>query len=238
MAQVVSNSHIDRAGNFVTYDHVPKRPELPSEYSRYVYPVEPWPGHATVMSGYDLGLPDAEQRRGAHLTYVGHGGVDLPQERGAPVRVVALRGAVGDPVVLYTGPLFGTTVLLLYNVREDGGTHAYVALHGHLDGIAAGLARGQTVSPGTVIGFVGDTGAAGIVHLHYETRLVRGTDPMQLDPPTAIMRQEHSIACDPRNLLPLRMGRRGSSAVANDDDSWVLLVIAAVIGLLKGKRRR
>jgi murein DD-endopeptidase MepM/ murein hydrolase activator NlpD len=158
-----------------------------------------------VSSGYDLGLPDALQRRGSELTFVGHGGVDLPQERGTPVHVMALRGEVGEATVLFAGTLFGTTVILHHVVREGATLRSYIALHGHLDGIAPGIARGQSVPAGTVIGFVGDTGAIGLVHLHYETRLVRpGLDPTHVEPASGIIEQENSVPCDPRNLLPLR----------------------------------
>ena len=61
------------------------------------------------------------------------------------------------------------------------------------------------MTPGTVIGFVGDTGAIGLVHLHYETRLVRpGLDPMHIEPPQMVIEQDNSVPCDPRNLLPMR----------------------------------
>lgn len=205
-ADLESNSHVDRSGHLVVYEHIPRRPDLPSDYDQYVYPVPTSHGHS-VSSGYDLGLPDALQRRGAELTYVGHGGVDLPQERGTPVLALSLRGQAGDPTVLYTGPLFGTTVLLLYIVREGDALRSYVALHGHLDAVAPGLVRGQTVTVGSVVGFVGDTGALGMVHLHYETRLVRpGLDPQHIEPPPAVMDQGNSVPCDPRNLLPMRTG--------------------------------
>lgn len=201
---LTTNSHVDRSGHLVVYEHIPRRPDLPAEYDRYMYPVSPYRGR-TVMSGYDLGLPDALQRRGAELTHVGHGGVDLPQDRGAPVQAIALRGEVGDPVVFYTGHLFGTTVILLHVVREGGQLRSYIALHGHLDAIAPNLTRGQTVTAGTVIGFVGDTGAIGLIHLHYETRLVRpGLDPMHIEPPQNVVEQDNTVPCDPRNLLPMR----------------------------------
>lgn len=202
---VVTNAHTDRTGHLVAYEHLPRRPEVPAEYARFVYPVEPWNGHVVVSSGYDLDQPDALQRRGAELLHVGHGGVDLPQDRGATVRVLALRGQVGDAQVLYAGPLFGTTVVLLHLVREGGSVRAFAALHGHLDAFAPGLARGQTLGAGSVLGFVGDTGAPGQVHLHYELRLLRaGLDPMTLQPPTEVVAREVSVPCDPRNLLPLR----------------------------------
>ncbi len=203
-ADLSTNSHVDRAGHLVVYEHIPRRPDLPADYDRYTYPVPPYHGRS-VSSGYDLGLPDALQRRGAELSHVGHGGVDLPQDRGVPVQSIALRGQVGDPTVLYAGPLFGTTVVLVHVVREGEALRSYVALHGHLDAIAPGLLRGQTVSPGTVIGFVGDTGAIGMVHLHYETRLVRpGLDPLRIEPAQAVIDQDNSVPCDPRNLLPTR----------------------------------
>jgi len=202
-ADVSTNAHVDRAGRLVVYEHIPRRPDLPGEYDRYTYPVPPWHGH-TVTSGYDLDRPDALQRRGAELSAVGHGGVDLPQERGTPVTVVALRGQVGDADVAYAGPLFGTTVVLRHVVREGGTMRTYLALHGHLDAIAPGLSRGQSVPAGTLIGFVGDTGAVGLVHLHYETRLVRtSADPMRVENGIDLIGQSVSVPCDPRNVLPL-----------------------------------
>lgn len=58
---------------------------------------------ARASSGYDLDRPDSQQRRGVGLHATGHGGVDLPQPRGTPVRVAALRGEQGDPEVVYVG---------------------------------------------------------------------------------------------------------------------------------------
>lgn len=168
----------------------------------YVYPLGP--GH-TVSSGYDLDRPDGLQRRGATLHAVGHGAVDLPGERGEPVKVVSLRGETSDPEVVYVGPLFGNTVVLRHVVREGTVLRTYLALHGHLENAAVGMVRGLAVRPGTVLGYVGDSGALGIVHLHYETRLVRpGVDPMAVEPPGRLVDQEVSVPCDPRNVLPLR----------------------------------
>lgn len=201
---VVSNSHTDRQGNLVVYEHIPRRPDLPSEYDRYEYPTLPWGGR-TVTSGYDLGRSDSAQRRGPDFSAVGHGGVDLPQDRGAPVRVLSLRGQQGDAEVVYAGHLFGTTVILSHVLREGNSTRTYLALHGHLDGIAPNIRKGASVTPGTVIGFVGDTGAEGIVHLHYEIRLVRpGVNPARVDNPGDLVAQNVSVPCDPRNVLPMR----------------------------------
>ena len=198
------NLHTDRSGRRVRYEHLPKRPELPAEYGRYLYPVDPPESGPVVASGYDLHRPDAQQRRGATLSAVGHGGVDILRERGAPVRVQPLRGEVGDAEVIYVGALFGNTVALRHVVRDGAVTRTYLALHGHLDHAAPGVARGVIAAPGTVLGFVGDSGAEGVVHLHYEVRLVRdGVDPARVDP-AALTDQSVSVPCDPRNVLPFR----------------------------------
>jgi hypothetical protein len=199
-----TNAHVDRAGRRVVYDHLPRRPELPADYNRYVYPVPPW-GRQAVSSGYDLDRPDEHQRRGGSLRAVGHGGVDLPQERGTPVRVVSLRGEVGEPEVVFVGEMFGNTVVLRHVVREGTELRTFLALHGHLESPAPDLRAGMSVPPGTVIGFVGDSGALGVVHLHYEVRLMRaGIDPMRVEPPQRLTHQDVSIPCDPRNVLPFR----------------------------------
>lgn len=203
-AVMETNAHVDRTGRRVVYEHLPRRPDLPADYDRYVYPVPPYGGQ-TVTSGYDLDRPDERQRRGATLSATGHGAVDLSQERGTPVTVVSLRGEVGEPEVVYVGELFGNTVVLRHVVREGASTQTYLALHGHLESAAPGLAKGAAVRAGTTIGFVGDSGAIGVVHLHYEVRLVRaGIDPMRLDGPMRLVDQDVSVPCDPRNVLPFR----------------------------------
>ena len=105
--------------------------------------------------------------------HIGHGGVDLPQTKGTPVVLVALEHQEGDAEVLYTGPLFGTTVVTRHTLREGGRSLDYVVLFGHLDAIAAGLAPGATLKEGAAIGTVGDTGSPSLVHLHLEVRRVR-----------------------------------------------------------------
>jgi murein DD-endopeptidase MepM/ murein hydrolase activator NlpD len=201
---LATNAHTERSGRHVLYEHLPRRPDLPADYDRYVYPLDAPARGSIVASGYDLDRPDAQQRRGTSLSAVGHGGVDILRERGAPVRAVSLRGEVGAAEVLFVGPLFGNTVALRHVVRDGDVTRTYLALHGHLDHPAPGVAKGVTVEPGTVLGFVGDSGAEGVVHLHYEVRLVRaGVDPARVEP-AALTNQSVSVPCDPRNVLPFR----------------------------------
>jgi hypothetical protein len=161
-----------------------------------------------VVSGYDLDRPDAEQRRGPTLRAVGHGGVDLPQKRGTEVALVSLEHQRGDADILYTGPLFGTTVVTRHTVHEGGQLREYIVLHGHLDAVAPGVAAGATAKEGSLLGFVGDTGSPELVHLHLEARRVReGVDIAQrLAKGSAadLLADDATVVCDPRNVLTLK----------------------------------
>ena len=103
-ATAQTNAHHDRGGRWIVYDQVPRRADRPADYDAYRYPV---PCDQCVVSGYDLDLPDALQRRGRRLKQVGHGAVDLLERRGTPVAAVSLEHQKGDAEVLYVGPSSG-----------------------------------------------------------------------------------------------------------------------------------
>ncbi len=101
-----------------------------------------------------------------------HQGVDIFAMRGTPVQ------AATDGVVLSVrdSGLGGKQVWLL---GPAGQRHYYA----HLDGWAAGLARGDIVQAGQVLGIVGDTGNAKGTppHLHYGIYGAKGAfDPLPL----------------------------------------------------------
>jgi murein DD-endopeptidase MepM/ murein hydrolase activator NlpD len=201
-SEALENAHHDKRGHWIVYDQIPRRPERPADYDAYRYPVPC--EHGCVVSGYDLDRPDEMQRRGRKLSHVGHGAVDLPQKKGTPITMVALEHQQGDAEVVYVGPLFGTTVITRQTLREGGQLHDYVLLFGHLDAPAPGLTVGAHLKEGDVAGFVGDTGSPELVHLHLEARRVRdGVDVGKLAP-GAMIANENSVVCDPRNVLPLR----------------------------------
>jgi murein DD-endopeptidase MepM/ murein hydrolase activator NlpD len=200
--QAEANAHHDKRGNWIVYDQIPRRPDRPADYDAYRYPVPC--DHGCVVSGYDLDRPDEAQRRGRKLSHVGHGAVDIPQKKGTPISMVALEHEQGPAQVVYVGPLFGTTVMTRHTLREGGQLHEYLMLFGHLDAPAPGLAPGSALAPGELVGFVGDTGSPELVHLHLETRRIRdGVDVTRLGP-GAMIANESSVVCDPRNVLPLR----------------------------------
>jgi murein DD-endopeptidase MepM/ murein hydrolase activator NlpD len=206
LAPARPNIHREKSGRLTQYDQIPRLPERPADYDAYRYPIPPGlPGGHYVVSGYDLDRPDEKQRRGAALSHVGHGGVDLPQTKGTPVKLVALEHQEGPAEVLYTGPLFGTTVVTRQSLREGGHLLDYVVLFGHLDSIAAGVTPGRTLEDGELVGAVGDTGSRELVHLHYEVRRVRdGIDLARVAAGAQLLAENVSVVCDPRNVLPLK----------------------------------
>jgi murein DD-endopeptidase MepM/ murein hydrolase activator NlpD len=198
------NVHRTRSGNWTEYEQIPRHPDRPRDYNAYRYPVEPLPGQSLMMSGYDLNLPNESQRRGSRLKAVGHGGIDLAQHRGAEVRLVALEHQRGPAEVLHVGWLFGNTVVTIHSVQEAGLLRQYLVLFGHLEKPATGLDAGALVDDDGLIGFVGDSDSPGAIHLHLEIRQVRDGVDARLLAPGEIVDNARTVACDPRNLLPLK----------------------------------
>ncbi|MBI3200747.1 MAG: M23 family metallopeptidase [Myxococcales bacterium] len=197
------NAHRDRSGAWRFYEQIPRRPERPADYRRYRWPVPPLPGQNLVVSGYDLDRPDVQQRRGAHIKAVGHGGLDLGQRRGAEVRLVNLEHQTGDAEVLFVGEVFGNSVVTRHSVREGDRLREYVIVYGHLEGPAPGLSRGVNLREGSLLGFVGDSGSPGDVHLHFEVRRVRDGINVASLAPGELTKNARTVACDPRNVMPL-----------------------------------
>jgi murein DD-endopeptidase MepM/ murein hydrolase activator NlpD len=200
----VQNAHREKSGRWAVYDQIPRRPDRPADYDLYRYPIPAgMPGGHHVVSGYDLDRPDLAQRRGATLSAVGHGGVDLPQRKGLPIPMMSLEHQEGPADVVYVGPLFGTSVVTLHALREGGELRDYIVIWGHLDAPAPGLKPREELKDGDLVGFVGDTGSPELVHLHLEARRVRdGVDVMKYAG-GALLDSEVSVVCDPRNVLPL-----------------------------------
>ena len=93
-------------------------------------------------------------------TWRAHKGIDYGAPTGTRVKATA------DGVVEMTGRSggYGNVVVLRHQSK-------YTTWYGHLSGIAKGLRKGQRVTQGEVIGFVGSTGLATGPHLHYEFRI-------------------------------------------------------------------
>ena len=198
------SAHRDRSGQWQVYEQIPRRPDRDASYSAYQYPIDTPNQGPIVLSGYDLDKPDPHQRRGRAFNTVGHGGVDLAQDRGAPVRALQLPHQQGDAEVVFAGSLFGKTVATRHTLAEAGRNRDYLLIHGHLDTIAPNLGPAAVAPPGTPLGTVGDSGSEGRVHLHLEVRQVRDGVPPNLLRSTELADRTVSIVCDPRNVLPRR----------------------------------
>ena len=165
---------------------LPRRPDRPTAYEDYRWPVE------LTAEGIVTDEPSAL------------GSLFIPQRRGAVVRAEQLVHQVGDAEVLAIDELVGTTVVTLHTLRHAGGLREYLVFYGSLAETSPGLKRGANVAPQTVIGKVGDSGQPGSVRLYLEVRqLRRNVDPKGLPMPE-LRHPARSIACDPRNVFPLR----------------------------------
>jgi murein DD-endopeptidase MepM/ murein hydrolase activator NlpD len=125
-----------------------------------------------------------------------HTGIDVAAPHGTGVR------AASDGTVEFAGWQrgYGNTVII-----RHAGVHS--TLYAHLSGFQRGLRKGQRVTQGDIIGFVGSTGNSTGPHLHYELH-VNGAP---VNPQTAILPDAQPIAA---NLMPAfrahagEMGRR------------------------------
>ena len=88
-----------------------------------------------------------------------HEALDIMAARGTPV----LATADGKVVMLFTSVRGGLTIY------EFDPTETYAYYYAHLDRYQAGLAEGQSIKRGDVIGYVGSTGDASpeAPHLHF-----------------------------------------------------------------------
>lgn len=197
--QAGAHPTLPRGRGLEVYDHIPRRPERAADPQAYDYPIGEPGEPVAILSGYDLDLPGASQRRTERA--VGHGGVDIAAVRREEVRVAALDSQEGQADVAFVGELFGITVVTNHLVREAGRMRQYVVLYGHLDRAREGLVPGDRLEPGDVIGFAGDSGSPGIVHLHLEIRQLRDGVSLSAIDLKALLNNAVSIPCDPRNVL-------------------------------------
>lgn len=129
-----------------------------------------------------------------HKTWTGHMGVDYAAPSGTPIHATA------DGVVEYAGWQngYGNVVILKHYGK-------YSTVYAHQSHIADGLSKGDTVSQGQVIGYVGATGWATGPHLHYEFRVDnRPVDPLSVDLPVARSLEPGERAAFAKTLAPYR----------------------------------
>lgn len=109
-------------------------------------------------------------------TWRAHKGVDFAAAIGTPVK------ATSDGAVEFVGKQngYGNVIILKHQANLS-------TVYGHLSRFARGLHKGERISQGEVIGFVGMTGLASGPHLHYEFRINgQQHDPLRVALPNAL----------------------------------------------------
>lgn len=89
-----------------------------------------------------------------------HEGIDIMAPSGTPVLAVA-----DGRIVKFFDSVPGGVTIYQFDRRER-----FVYYYAHLNARAAGLAEGDRVRQGQVIGYVGMSGNAPVPHLHFEIR--------------------------------------------------------------------
>lgn len=139
----------------------PLRADLPPPAG----PREQWPLHGVITqpygcTGFDLEHPSDTCPGGFHT------GIDIAESQGTPIDAAA----AGLAYPFQDDQRYGNHVL----IQEPGG---YSTVYGHM--VRTGVAWGQAVRPGDVIGWVGSTGNSTGPHLHFEVRFAGAPlDPM------------------------------------------------------------
>ena len=129
-----------------------------------------------------------------HKRWRAHNGIDFAAPTGTPIR------ATSDGVVQFIGTQggYGKTIILRH-------PNNITTLFAHQSRFAKGLKRGDRVSQGETIGFVGSTGWSTGPHLHYEFRIKdKPVDPLGIKMPEAVVldgKQKQQFA---QNALPMR----------------------------------
>jgi murein DD-endopeptidase MepM/ murein hydrolase activator NlpD len=120
-----------------------------------------------LSSPFGIRLSPFARRNEADDGLVGfHQGVDITNSEGTPIQATA------DGEVLEAGPMgrYGNGVRLSHNPQLE-------TLYAHMSRVA--VKEGQQVSRGDILGYMGRTGMATGVHLHYEVHLRgRPVNPM------------------------------------------------------------
>ncbi|MBP6500534.1 MAG: M23 family metallopeptidase [Thauera sp.] len=129
-----------------------------------------------------------------HGSWRSHNGTDFSAPVGTPIM------ATSDATIEFIGTQRGFGNLIVLKHRNDITTH-----YAHLNGFAKGLAKGQSVSQGDLIGYVGCTGWCTGPHLHYEVRIRDvPADPMTVALPMADSFNDRELAAFKRNTAHLR----------------------------------
>ncbi len=175
---------------------IARLPNRPEQFSRYQLPVDP------VLAVLH---PTDDMQTGRLIQTTPQLGIRIETGEGSPVTLVELEGQEGPADVLLVGQLHGITVVTRHRIRGAKGVQDYLVLYGQLARPGPRITNGASLSPLSVIGFVGAGHDDETPQLALEIRRVLSPleAPKQL---SDLLNPARTLAVDPRNLLPLRPG--------------------------------
>jgi murein DD-endopeptidase MepM/ murein hydrolase activator NlpD len=119
-----------------------------------------------------------------HHKWVKHQGVDYAAPKGTPIHATA------NGTVKFIGRQRGYGNIIILQHRNH-----YSTVYAHQSRFAKGLHKGDHVSQGQVIGYVGATGWATGPHLHYEFRINnKAVNPLSVKLPVAFKLDDKQLA--------------------------------------------
>ncbi|MEZ4306477.1 MAG: M23 family metallopeptidase [Polyangiaceae bacterium] len=189
---------------------LPRRPDRPAELSAYVLPLA-IEGEVRVLQSPTGTRPPGERT-----------GIDLAAPLGDKVLLAAVEGADDPAKVVFVGEDVGITIATLHTIREADAVRSVLVLYGHLNRPGPGIVPGARVHPTDVIGFVGDSGSAGVEQLYLEARLVRDGALVRLlvddtaVPKPRLADDALSIPTDLRNILAPRTAPAPAPAASDE----------------------
>lgn len=148
-----------------------------------------------------------------HKRWRAHNGIDFAAPSGTPIR------ATGDGVVSFIGRKggYGNTIILRH-------PNNITTLFAHQSRFSKGLKRGDRVSQGEIIGFVGSTGWSTGPHLHYEFRISnKPVDPLGIKMPEAVVLDGEQKQKFAQMALPLREQLQKLAALQKNDPDLLKL---------------
>lgn len=186
-------------------DVIPRRPDRPVDYGAYRYPV---PCEGCVVTDGELERTNVLQHRTPAPQFAEPGEIELAVARGTPVTVPMLEHQQGPPELIYAGPLLDSSVVTRHSVHEADDEREYIVALGPLDfapGMAAsGAGPAIPLHDGQLLGSVGSRGSSAPVRLRVLVRRVRKGVDVRAVQPAMLFDVANTVACDPRNLLPLK----------------------------------
>jgi murein DD-endopeptidase MepM/ murein hydrolase activator NlpD len=127
-----------------------------------------------VTMGFRVPYPNTTFFQSRSLAGKPHRGVDFAPLPGyVPFKFIIVAPVDGSIIFCGRHSQYGNMIALLGNDGEN----SYIHFMAHLECIRKGLANGQRLAKGEIIGLMGSTGTSTAKHLHYQTEILCDEGP-------------------------------------------------------------